>query len=166
MVVVVSPLFEAQELSARTNASENRGNPGSNMYVCQIIVRFLELWDLRIGQLGRALTSWRVVPCPRREWGRSEASDIDEAPIGVSFREKTNQSNLRVELPLSCPPPGYAVPCPRREYGRREPSRIDEARRANERERMSQSNLRNELPLSCPPKGALLYVPGGIRTHI
>ena len=83
------------------------------MYVCQIIVRFLELWDLRIGQLGRALTSWRVVPCPRRERSRWEASDIDEAPIGVSFPEKTNQSNLRVELPLSCPPPlgtQYHVP--------------------------------------------------------
>ena len=28
------------------------------------------------------------------------------SPPGVSFREKANQSNLRVELPLSCPLPG------------------------------------------------------------
>ena len=33
----------------------------------------------------------------------------------VRFRERPNQSNLRVELPLSCPPPWREAKCPRRE---------------------------------------------------
>ena len=49
--------------------------------------------------------------CPRREWSRWEASDIDEARR-VSERARANQSNQRVEVTLSCPPDGVSSNVP------------------------------------------------------
>src|SRR5437870_6743098 len=50
-------------------------------------------------------TIWRIAPCPRREYVRREPRRIDEARR-VRELERANQSNLRVELPLSCPRSG------------------------------------------------------------
>jgi hypothetical protein len=74
-----------------------------------------------------------VAQCPRREWSPLERCDIDEAPQGVSFREKANQSNQDVEQPLSSPLERSVVPYPRWEHGQRALRRVDEARRVEAR---------------------------------
>ena len=51
-------------------------------------------------------TIWRTEVCPRREWSRGDASDIDEAQRGERMgNARVNRTCVR-KLPLSCPPSG------------------------------------------------------------
>ena len=77
-------------------------------------------------------TIWRTEVCPRREWSRGDASDIDEAQRASAWvMRESIEPCVREWRTIKFAPilrgTNALVQCPRREYGRREPSRIDEA---------------------------------------
>src|SRR4029077_14047670 len=50
-------------------------------------------------------TLWHAMSCPRREWSRWEASDIDEAPQGeFSGESESIEPSCCITLPLANPP--------------------------------------------------------------
>ena len=59
----------------------------------------------------RTTTKLAIALCPRLEWSRWEASDMDKAQR-ANERERVSQSNLRVDPPLSYPRSGISQNVP------------------------------------------------------